>query len=127
MTSFAAFARTAFSLTALAAIAGASAPAAAQAGRDGQDRRVLIENRTSQTILYVRGSPTSDPSFGADRIPDRTIASGERSVVDFDSGGSACMYDLRVTLMDGSNVDRMNVNVCRVSRWTIGDRSNDLR
>ena len=126
MSIFAAFARTAFPLAALAAFA-AAAPAIAQTGVDGQDRRVLIENRSSQPILYVRGSPTTDPSFGDDRIPDRVIASGQSSVVDFDNRTRACNYDLRVTLADGSNVDRMNVNVCRVSRWTIGDRSNDLR
>ena len=77
MTNLAAFARTAFSLTALAAIAVTAVPSAAQASRDGEDRRVLIENRASQPILYVRGSPTSNPSFGDDRIPDRTI--GDRS------------------------------------------------
>ena len=120
------FARAAFALSAVAALAAAT-PAAAQSGVDGQDRRVLIENQSSQPILYVRGSPTTDPSFGDDRIPNRVIDSGQSSVVDFDSRTSACMYDLRVTLADGSNVDRMNVNVCRVSRWTIGDRTNDLR
>lgn len=128
MTSFAAFARrSALSLTALAAFALAAAPAAAQTGRDGNDRRVLIENRSGQAILYVRGSPTTDSSFGEDRIADRVIGAGQQSVVDFDSGSRACMYDLRVTLADGSNVDRMNVNVCEVSRWTIGSRSNQLR
>lgn len=126
MTKLTGLARTLLTLAALAPIALA-APAAAQASRDGQDRRIVIENRASQAILYVRGSPTTDPNFGPDRIPDRTIASGRSSVVDFDNGSRACMYDLRVTLADGSNVDRMNVNVCRVSRWTIGDRSNDLR
>lgn len=125
MIRIAAFARTTLSLAAFAAVI-ASAPAAAQS-RDGQDRRVLIENRTSQAILYVRGSPTSDPSFGEDRIPDRIIDRGDSAVVDFDSGTRACMYDLRATLADGSNVDRMNVNVCRVSRWTLGDRGNQLR
>ncbi|HEX9931962.1 MAG TPA: hypothetical protein VGB08_03895 [Allosphingosinicella sp.] len=127
MTSFAAFARrSAFSLSALAAVALATAPALAQ-GRDGNDRRVLIENRSGQAILYVRGSPTTNSSFGEDRIADRVVGSGQQTVVDFDSGSHACMYDLRVTLADGSNVDRMNVNVCRVSRWTIGSRSNELR
>jgi len=125
MIRFAAFARTAVAAAALAA-AAAGAPAFAQSS-DGQDRRVLIENRSSQAILYVRGSPTTDPSFGADRIPDRTIGTGQSGVVDFDNGSRACMYDLRVTLADGSNVDRMNVNVCRVARWTIGNRSNELR
>jgi hypothetical protein len=126
MIRFAATTRTAFAAAALAAVAAAAAPAFAQSV-DGQDRRVTIENRSSQTILFVRGSPTTDPSFGEDRIPDRTIGRGASDVVDFDNGGSACMYDLRVTLADGSNVDRMNVNVCRVSRWTIGNRSNELR
>jgi len=125
MIRFAAFARTAFAAAALAA-AAASAPAFAHSS-DGQDRRVLIENRSSQTILFVRGSPTTESSFGEDRIPDRTIGTGQSSVVDFDSGSRACMYDLRVTLADGSNVDRMNVNVCQVGRWTIGNRSNELR
>lgn len=126
MTAFASLARAALSLSALASIAVASAPAAAQS-RDGQDRRVLIENQSNQAILYVRGSPTSESSFGDDRIPDRVIGTGQSSVVDFDSGTTACMYDLRVTLADGSNVDRMNVNVCRVSRWTIGNRTNSIR
>ncbi|HEX8216907.1 MAG TPA: hypothetical protein VF577_05535 [Allosphingosinicella sp.] len=125
MIRFAAFARTAFAAAALSA-APAGAPAFAQSA-DGQDRRVLIENRSSQSILFVRGSPTTDSSFGDDRIPDRTIGSGQNSVVDFDNGTRACMYDLRVTLADGSNIDRMNVNVCRVGRWTIADRSNQLR
>lgn len=125
MTSFATFARTAFSFAAFAA-AALAAPAAAQSS-DGQDRRVLIENRTSQDILYVRGSPTTQSDFGPDRIPDRVIGRGTSSVVDFDSRTRACMYDLRVTLADGSNIDRMNVNVCRISRWTIGNGSNQVR
>lgn len=125
MIRFAAFPRFALALGAVASLA-AAVPAAAQ-GVDGLDRRVLIDNRSGQTILYVRGSPTSDPSFGEDRIPDRLIGNRQSSVVDFDSGTRDCLYDLRVTLMDGSNVDRMNVNVCRVSRWTINRRNNVIR
>lgn len=120
------FARIAFPLAAVAA-AALAVPSAAQRSGDGLDRRVQIENRSSQAILYVRGSPTTDPSFGPDRIPDRVVGSGQSTVVDFDNGTRQCQYDLRVTLADGSNIDRMNVNVCRVSRWTIADRSNQLR
>lgn len=120
-----AFARSAFALAAVATLASAS-PTFAQAG-DGFDRRLLIDNRSGQTVMYVRGSPVAAASFGADRIPDRTLGHGDTAVVDFDSGTGDCMYDLRVTLANGQNVDRMNVNVCRVSRWTINRRSNDLR
>jgi hypothetical protein len=121
-----AFARTAFAFAALAA-AAVSAPSMAQSSADGLDRRVQIENRTNQAILYVRGSPTTDSSFGPDRIPDRVVGSGQSTIVDFDNGTRQCQYDLRVTLADGSNIDRMNVNVCRVSVWSIGNRSNQLR
>ncbi|HEX8642741.1 MAG TPA: hypothetical protein VF702_02375 [Allosphingosinicella sp.] len=125
MTRFATFAGSTLALCSAALIAAAT-PAFAQTA-DGFDRRVMIENRSGHGILYVRGSPTSDPSFGEDRIPDRVIGNGQRVVVDFDSGTRECMYDLRVTLADGRNVDRMNVNVCQVSRWTIGRRSNSIR
>lgn len=119
------FARSAFALAAVAALASAT-PTFAQSG-DGFDRRILIANRSGQTVTYVRGSPVSADSFGADRIPDRVLGHGGNAVVDFDSGTGDCMYDLRVTLANGQNIDRMNVNVCRVSRWTINRRSNDLR
>ena len=125
MIRFTAFARSALALGAVAALTSA-VPAAAQSG-DGFDRRVTIENRSGQNILYVRGSPTSHPSFGDDRIPDRVIGNRQSAVVDFDSGTSDCMYDLRVTLMNGRNVDRMNVNVCQVSRWTINRSGSALR
>ena len=125
MIRFTAFARTALGFAAVATLAGAS-PSFAQSG-DGLDRRVQIDNRSGQTILYVRGSPVAASSFGADRIPDRTLGHGQSTIVDFDNGSGDCMYDLRVTLTNGQHVDRMNVNVCRVSQWTINRRSNDLR
>lgn len=125
MIRFTAFARSALALGAVAALAGAT-PSFAQSA-DGLDRRVMVANRSGQTILYVRGSPVSEDTFGEDRIPDRILGNGQSVVVDFDSGTSECRYDLRVTLANGRNIDRMNVDVCRVSRWTIGRRNNDFR
>jgi hypothetical protein len=124
MIHFHAFARTALAVAAFAAVAGA-APAAAQS-RDGQDRRVLIDNRSGQTIVYVRGSPSTDSSFGEDRIPDRILAHRQRATVNFDNGSRACVWDLRATLADGRHIDRMSVNVCQVSRWTINRRNDSL-
>ena len=120
-----AFARSAFALAAVATLASASATFAQSS--NGLDRRIAIDNRSGQTVMYVRGSPTGASSFGADRIPDRTLGHGDTAVVDFDSGTGDCMYDLRVTMANGQNIDRMNVNVCQVSRWTINRRSNALR
>jgi hypothetical protein len=115
-----------FALAAAAAAGvAAAAPSIAQSA-DGNDRRVLIENRSGQTIVYVRGSPSTEPSFGADRIPDRVLGNGQRTVVNFDNGTSACVWDLRATFADGRHIDRMNVNVCRVSRWTVNRRNSSL-
>jgi hypothetical protein len=125
MIRFTAFARSAFAVAAFGAIAAAT-PSLAQSS-DGFDRRVVVDNNSGQTILYVRGSPVSAASFGGDRIPNQTLGHGDSAVVDFDAGTGDCMYDLRVTLTNGQHIDRMNVNVCRVSRWTINRRSNDLR
>jgi hypothetical protein len=125
MIHFRTFARAAFAVAAIAAVAAGAAPAAAQS-RDGLDRRVSIENRSGQTIVYVRGSPTTASSFGEDRIPDRVLAHRQNVMVNFDDGSRACMWDLRATLADGRHVDRMNVNVCRISRWTIDRRNNSL-
>ena len=126
MTSTMSFARRLMTAAALVA-AVAAAPAAAQRSADGNDRRILIENQASQAIVYVRGSPVAASSFGADRIPERTLGHGDSAVVDFDNGSGDCMYDLRATLADGSHVDRMNVNVCQASQWRIGDRTNNIR
>ena len=116
-----------FALAAIAAAGvAAAAPSIAQSA-DGNDRRILIENRSGQSIVYVRGSPSTDPSFGADRIPDRVVRNGQRTIVNFDDGTSACLWDLRATLADGRHIDRMNVNVCRISRWTVNRRNSNLR
>ena len=108
-----------------AAASLAAIPATAQSA-DGFDRRVLIDNRSGQTIVYVRGSPTTNSSFGPDRIPDRILGNRQRTIVNFDDGSRACQWDLRVTLADGRHIDRMNVNVCRVARWTINARNNRI-
>lgn len=115
----------ALAAAATAAIGLAAAPAAAQSA-DGQDRRILIQNCSGQNIVYVRGSPTTASSFGPDRIPNTILGNGQQTIVNFDNGSSACMWDLRATLADGRHVDRMNVNVCRVSRWTINRNDNSL-
>jgi len=119
------FFRTAAAL-ALAAAGAAAVPAIAQSG-DGQDRRVVVENRTGQTIAYLRGSPTSDSEFGPDRIPNQVLGNGHNVIVTFDDGSRHCMYDLRATLANGQHIDRMNVNVCQISRWTIGRNQNSVR
>jgi len=120
------FARTALSIVAAAAITLSASPLRA-ASADGQDRRVAIENRSGQAIVYVYGSPVSQADFGADRIPDRIIGHGDGAVVDFDSGTAECIYDLRVTMEDGTDIDRMGVNVCQRVQWTVEPRTNTLQ
>ena len=97
-----------------------AAPASARRSHDGFDRHVVVYNESGQSILEVHGTPTTYQSYGPDLIPDFVIEDGDHANVNFDVGNGACRYDLRAKMADGSTVDRRNVNVCRITRWTVG-------
>lgn len=108
-------------IAAIAAVTLQAAPAEARRSNDGFDRRVVIVNDSSQTISEVRGTPTDWSDYGRDLIPNFVIESGEQARVTFDVGGGQCLYDLQVKLRNGRTLAKHNVNVCRVTSWTIED------
>ena len=107
--------------SALAVLSLHAVPAAAHGSGDGLDRRVVVVNASSSTIREIHGTPTSYRNWGRDLIPAFVIESGEQARVNFDVGSGQCHYDLQAKMANGNSVSRRNVNVCRVSRWTITD------
>ena len=101
----------------------APTPALAQ---DGRDRSIIILNRSSEAIHYVRGSNTSQSRLGRDRLGSEVVMPGNHIMVDFDDGTGACWFDLQVELGSGTTANRSDVNVCAVAGWVIYDRSNEL-
>ncbi|WP_425228699.1 hypothetical protein [Sphingomonas sp.] len=120
MFKFTTFAKIAATL-AVATLSLQAAPALANPSHDRYDRHVVIQNESSQTIIEVRGTPTTWDNYGHDLIPTSVIGSGEQQSVNFDVGSGECQYDLQVKLEDGNTVTRHNVNVCAISNWTVGD------
>jgi len=98
-----------------------------RAGADNFDRRVRIVNNSDQTVTLVRGSPTSDRNWGADRIPTMTLSPGDATVVDFNDNNGECRYDLQATLSDGNTREQRDVNVCQVREWIITSDGSSAR
>ncbi len=96
-------------------------------GADNFDRRVRIVNNSGQTISLLRGSPTSDQNWGADRIPTLTLSAGQTTIVDFNDGNGECRYDLQATFADGTTREQRGVNICQVSEWIVSDDGSAAR
>jgi hypothetical protein len=90
-----------------------------QGRADNYDRRVRIVNNSSQTISFLKGSPTSDNDWGRDRIPTLTLSARQSTIVDFNDNNGECRYDLQATFQDGSTREQRDVNICQVSEWIV--------
>ncbi len=94
-----------------------------------QNKEVFINNQSSDTILGVYGTPKGVTGWGIDLLGDQTLRSGFEIKIDFRyRGSSECVYDMKVVFAEArpgrdKEVER-EINVCRVTRWTIRDRTN---
>ena len=63
-------------------------------------------------------------NFGS--VLDRVLSRGQSIEANIDNGTNECQYDLRAVMADGREVIRRNINVCAVSKWTIGDSGDSI-
>lgn len=113
-----------FALAAAAALVSVSG--AAEAASDGRNRVVVVENLSSQSLNYLYASPITSKTWEEDLLGTRTLTRGQTIEANIDNGTNECQYDLRAVMADGREVIRRNVNVCAVSRWTIGDSGDSV-
>jgi hypothetical protein len=114
-------------LLALATAAAlASVSSVADAATDGKNRVVVVENISSQSLNYLYASPITSKTWEEDLLGDRVLPRGESIEADIDNGTNECQYDLRAVMADGREVIRRNINVCAVSKWTIGDSGDSI-
>jgi len=100
---------------------------AAWAATDGKNRRVTVENLSSQSIYYLYASPQTSGDWEEDLLGSGTIPAGTSRVANVDNGTNECIYDLKVRMADGKEYIQWKVNVCAVSTWTVGDSGNSIR
>lgn len=113
-----------FALAAAAALVSVSG--AADAASDGKNRVVVVENFSNQSLNYLYASPITSKTWEEDLLGERTLARGESIEANIDNGTNECQYDLRAVMADGREVIRRNINVCSVSKWTIGDSGDSI-
>jgi hypothetical protein len=114
----------AFAFAAAAALASLST--VADASSDGKNRVVVVENISNQSLNYLYASPISSKTWEEDLLGERTLSRGQSIEANIDNGSNECQYDLRAVMADGREVIRRNINVCAVSKWTIGDSGDSI-
>ena len=112
----------------VAAFAAAiSISSAAMAAKDGKNRRVTVQNISSQSIYNLYASPITSTTWEEDLLGDGTIPSGQSKVANIDNGTTQCSYDLKVVMANGREHIQRRVNVCAVSKWVIGDAGASMQ
>lgn len=84
-------------------------------GRTGNPSFNLV-NRTNKTIQVLRASPTSDGSWGEDRLGNDVVRPGARFAIRLPAG--ECTYDIRVEYEDRAAEERRGVDLCNVADVT---------
>ena len=102
-----------------------SAPGAA--APDGKNRKITIENLSSHTVRELYASPVSAKTWEEDLLGQRTLAPAKSLNANVDNGTNECQYDLKVVLDDKREYVRRNVNVCAVTKWTIGETGESIQ
>ena len=111
-------------LAAVAVMAGVPGSVYAQ---DGKNRRVTVENLSSQAVYYLYASPISATTWEEDLLGSSTIPAGTSKVANIDNGTTECYYDLKAVMADGKEQIQRKINVCAVSKWVIGDSGNSVQ
>jgi hypothetical protein len=108
---------------ALASLAGA----ASAASTDGKNRKVLVQNISSQTVNNLYASPVTAKTWEEDLLGQRTLAAGASIEANIDNGTNQCMFDLKVVMAGGKTFEHRQVNVCAASKWVIGDSGETVQ
>jgi hypothetical protein len=114
---------------ALAAVGAAllSLAGTAAAAPDGKNRKVTVQNISSQTVRELYASPITATIWEEDLLGQRTLTAGQSIVANIDNGTDQCYYDLKAVLANGKAVEQRKVNVCAASKWVIGDSGNSIQ
>ena len=111
----------------VAATAMASFATTASAAPDGKNRKVTVENLSSQTLRELYASPVTSKTWEEDLLGQRTLAAGATISANIDNGTTECHYDLKAVMANGREHIKRGVNVCAASKWVVGDSGDSIQ
>ena len=114
-----------FAIVAAAALIAVSG--SAKAAPDGKNRKVTVENLSSQTVRELYASPITSTIWEEDLLGQRTLTAGQSISANIDNGTNECLYDLKAVLANGKAVEQRKINVCAAAKWVIGDSGNSVQ
>jgi hypothetical protein len=114
-------------LAILAAAALVAVPGGASAAPDGKNRKVTVENLSSQTVRELYASPITAKTWEEDLLGQRTLTAGQSISANIDNGTTECYYDLKAVMANGKAVEQRKINVCAAQKWVIGDSGNSIQ
>lgn len=100
--------------TAMAAVVSISS--AALAAPDGKNRKVTVQNISTQSIYNLYASPVTSKTWEEDLLGEGTIPAGTSKVANIDNGTTECYYDLKVVMANKAEHVQRRVNVCAVAK-----------
>ncbi len=83
------------------------------------NRNVLIVNQSGSTVYRFYGSNSTRSSWEEDILGANVLPNGSSVNIDFNDGSNVCSFDFKIELTSGRIIEDYNVNVCRISTYTI--------
>jgi hypothetical protein len=86
---------------------------------DSYDRRVVVVNDTSMSLIEFYGSNAGTEEWEEDVLDVDILGPGEQVTVDFNDRTGYCMFDFMMVFSDGTELTHSGFNVCDHGTFTI--------
>ena len=87
---------------------------------DGNDRRIIVNNLSSYTIVAIKASNVGRQYYGRDRLGRDVLYPGESEFLDLDDNSGYCRFDFEINTTAGT-IHKFGVNVCEIVEYDIYD------
>lgn len=102
----------------LLAIALLGLLAAPEAMAQSNDPSFRIVNNTRNVVNEVYASPSTEQSWGHDRLGTEVIRPGATHIIRLPAG--QCVYDVRIVYQGAAPEERRNINTCAITDFVLG-------
>lgn len=100
--------------------APAPAPQAKPAPLPDLNRRIVVANVGDETLDNFYATACSVNTWGRDLLGAKeVIEKGKKRMFDLDDGTRNCCFDLRVVYRNKVQINRLGVDACTESQWTV--------
>ncbi|CEJ14929.1 hypothetical protein BN1110_05264 [bacterium YEK0313] len=111
---------TGLAMAAAAVLAGTATASACDRGAEVCSFRLI--NNTGVELYSFWASPSRVSSWENDILGDDTLGAGRAVNVNLSDGRRDCVYDFKFKFSDGDIVERRQINICRLGRYTLNER-----